>query len=142
MLLLVSADFLASDYCYETEMATALERHRRNEAIVIPISLRTVDVTGTPLADLQALPSGTAIASRSNTAGVDEAFREVSEGIRKAVDRLVGQRIQEYRASTASDWLPQLRIFDAAVAKEIPLNESREIVTMIRLQESEAFSTP
>ena len=32
ILLLVSADFLASDYCYDIEMRRALERHQRGEA--------------------------------------------------------------------------------------------------------------
>src|ERR1700724_2380721 len=37
ILLLVSADFLASDYCYNIEMARALERHAANEVRVVPI---------------------------------------------------------------------------------------------------------
>src|SRR5690348_13209223 len=37
ILLLISPDFLASDYCYDVEMQRALERHRRGEALVIPI---------------------------------------------------------------------------------------------------------
>ena|ERR1035438_1179828 len=37
ILLLISADFLASDYCWGVEMKLALERHARHEAIVIQI---------------------------------------------------------------------------------------------------------
>src|SRR5688572_6254 len=37
VLLLVSADFLASDFCHEIELARALERHEAGEAHVIPI---------------------------------------------------------------------------------------------------------
>lgn len=40
ILLLVSSDFLASDYCYDIEMQRALERHARSEARVIPVILR------------------------------------------------------------------------------------------------------
>jgi hypothetical protein len=40
ILLLISADFLASDYCYDVEMKRAMERHEAGEAIVIPIILR------------------------------------------------------------------------------------------------------
>src|SRR5512138_3032818 len=43
ILLLLSADFLASDYCYEFEMRRALERHLAGEARVIPIILRACD---------------------------------------------------------------------------------------------------
>src|SRR5437588_4771006 len=40
ILLLISPDFLASDYCYNIEMQRALERHKVGEARVIPIILR------------------------------------------------------------------------------------------------------
>ncbi len=42
ILLLISSDFIRSDYCYSTEMRHALERHQRREATVIPIILRPV----------------------------------------------------------------------------------------------------
>src|SRR5580698_1210174 len=37
ILLLISPDFIASQYCYDQEMAVALARHSRREALVIPI---------------------------------------------------------------------------------------------------------
>lgn len=40
ILLLISSDFIASDYCYEVEMTNALARHKRGEAVVIPVILR------------------------------------------------------------------------------------------------------
>src|SRR5438270_5311178 len=40
ILLLITPNFIASDYCYTKEMQRALERHGRGEAIVIPIILR------------------------------------------------------------------------------------------------------
>src|SRR5260370_19839659 len=52
ILLLVSPDFLASDYCYDVEIQRALERHRRGEARVIPIILRPVDWHVAPFARL------------------------------------------------------------------------------------------
>src|SRR5262249_38276261 len=42
ILLLVSPDFINSKDCYSTEMARAIERHKRGEAHVIPIILRPV----------------------------------------------------------------------------------------------------
>src|SRR5260370_6849129 len=53
ILLLVSPDFLNSDYCYNHEMKRALERHVAQEARVIPIILRPCDWQHTPLKDLQ-----------------------------------------------------------------------------------------
>ena len=37
VLLLISSDFIASDYCYDVEMKRAMERHEAGEALVIPI---------------------------------------------------------------------------------------------------------
>ena len=58
ILLLVSADFLASDYCYDVEMTRALERHDQGEARVIPVILRrSMDWQGAPFGKLQSLPT-------------------------------------------------------------------------------------
>lgn len=40
ILLLVSADFINSDYCYEVEMQNALNRHKAKDAVVLPVILR------------------------------------------------------------------------------------------------------
>jgi hypothetical protein len=56
ILLLVSPDFLASDYCYDVEVTRALGRHEADTARVIPIILRPVDWHGAPFGKLQALP--------------------------------------------------------------------------------------
>jgi tetratricopeptide (TPR) repeat protein len=57
ILLLISASFMASEYCYSIEMRRALERHERQEAHVIPILLRPVLFTDAPFAKLQMLPT-------------------------------------------------------------------------------------
>lgn len=58
ILLLVSDDFLASDYCYGKEMTRALERHDDADARVIPIILSNCLWEEAPFARLQALPRG------------------------------------------------------------------------------------
>ncbi len=86
ILLLISADFLASDYCYDIELKRAMERHELGEARVIPIILRDVDWKGATFGKLQALPrNAKPITSWDNE---DEAFTNVAKGIRKAVDEL------------------------------------------------------
>ena len=40
ILLLISASFLASDYCFDKEMTRAMERHDAGKARVIPVILR------------------------------------------------------------------------------------------------------
>ena len=43
ILLLVSADFLASDYCWGVELKRAMERHDAGQARVVPVILRPAD---------------------------------------------------------------------------------------------------
>lgn len=88
ILLLVSADFIASHYCYDIEMERALERHRSGEACVIPIILRpTADWEMTAFGNLHPLPAnGKPVTKWSNR---DEAFKNVALGIRKAIEKLI-----------------------------------------------------
>jgi hypothetical protein len=89
VLLLVSADFLDSDYCYDIEMRRAIGRHSDGSATVIPIILRACDWTGAPFAGLQALPTDAKpVTSWSNP---DEAFTDIAKGIRRAVESLSSQ---------------------------------------------------
>lgn len=86
ILLLVSADFLASGYCYDVEMKRALERHSNEQAQVIPIILSSCNWEFTPLRELQALPTD---ARPINTwRDKDRAFKSVVEGILIAIDSL------------------------------------------------------
>ncbi len=96
ILLLVSPDFMDSDYCYGIEMKRAMERHERDEARVIPIILRHVYWQKAPFGKLQALPTdGEPVVSRK-WYSQDEAFFNVAEGIRIAVESITKEkRIQE-----------------------------------------------
>src|SRR5947209_8092758 len=86
ILLLVSADFLASDYCYGIEMQRALERHEAKQACVIPILLRPVDWQGAPFAHLQVLPTNAKpVKSWSDK---DEAFADIAAGLRRVIEGL------------------------------------------------------
>lgn len=91
VLLLVSADFLASEYCYSKEMKRAMERHEQKEARVIPILLRHTYWAGAPFAKLQFLPTkAKPITDRSWS--VDEALTDVVEQISTVVKDLRLQR--------------------------------------------------
>src|SRR5216683_422089 len=57
ILLLVSADFFSSNYCFGVEMQRALARQEASEARVVPILVRPVDWREAPFAHLQALPT-------------------------------------------------------------------------------------
>jgi hypothetical protein len=94
ILLLISADFIASDYCLDIEVKTALRRHESGEACVIPILLRPVDWTGAVFAKLQALPThGRPVTMWADR---DEAFLDVAQGIRKVAELLRARRTQKF----------------------------------------------
>ncbi|HCM1556256.1 TPA: toll/interleukin-1 receptor domain-containing protein [Vibrio parahaemolyticus] len=87
IVMLVSPYFLASDYCYEKEMARAMERHNSGEAVVIPVILHPCDWHGAPFGKLLATPTdGKPISMYANQ---HEAFSIVSKHIREAVGKVV-----------------------------------------------------
>ncbi len=86
ILLLVSSNFLDSDYCYSIEMKRAIARHEAGEARVIPVILSHADWHNAPFGKLQALPrNARAVTDWSQR---DKAFLDIVTGIRKAVEEL------------------------------------------------------
>ena len=86
IVLLISSDFLASDFCYDIEMKTAVQRHNAGEVIVIPIIIRFCDWSNTPFSKLQGLPlDGKPLTDWEN---IDKAFLNVVEGIKIAINSL------------------------------------------------------
>jgi hypothetical protein len=87
VLLLISPDFLTSDYCYCREMQTAIRRHNNGNAKLIPIILRPTDWHDTPVGHLLALPKdGKPVI---NWRRRDDALLDVAKGIRKVVDEIL-----------------------------------------------------
>jgi GTPase SAR1 family protein len=85
ILLLVSPDFLSSDYCYDIEMRRALERHESGEARVVPIILRPCDWQHSPLQDLQCLPrDGKPVTQWPDQ---DEVFNTITQGLRRVIEQ-------------------------------------------------------
>lgn len=86
ILLLVSPDFLASEYCYDVEMSRALERQESGEARVIPVILRPCDWIHPPLENLVAVPlDGKPVTKWQNT---DEAFLDIAKSIRSVIEEM------------------------------------------------------
>lgn len=90
ILLLVSPDFLASDYCYDVELNRAMERHEAGEARVIPVILRPCDWQGASFGKLQALPKDAKPVTEWHSR--DRAFTNIVRGIRVTVQELVAIR--------------------------------------------------
>lgn len=86
-LLLVSASFIHSDYCFEKEFARALERQASGEVIIVPIVVRECDWKIPELRKFKALPKdGKAVISR-HWHSEDEAFANISEGLRVLLEK-------------------------------------------------------
>src|SRR5262249_36847621 len=56
IVLLVSSDFINSDYCYQVEMRRAMERHRAGQAKVLPVILRPCSWSEAPFRSLSVTP--------------------------------------------------------------------------------------
>jgi hypothetical protein len=90
ILLLISPDFIASDYCYETETIFALEQHENNEAKVVPIIIRPCLWKFSQFKHIQVLPKeGKAITTWENR---DSAWLNVAEGIIKVIEEFKEER--------------------------------------------------
>jgi len=92
VLLLVSVDFINSEYCFELEMGEALARHERGECIVIPIILRPCLWQDLPFGKLQAgTRDGKPVEKYPS---LDDAFLEVTQGLETVVKKIQSQKNQ------------------------------------------------
>lgn len=83
ILMLVSSDFMASDYCYGVEMRRALERHGEGAAILVPVIVRPCDWHAAPFGRLKALPYDGKPISKWPTR--DDAFLDIVQSLRQLV---------------------------------------------------------
>ncbi|PYS93983.1 MAG: hypothetical protein DMF64_03065 [Acidobacteria bacterium] len=106
ILLLISSDFIHSDYCYDIEMARALERQRKGAARIVCVILRPCNWQRTQFADLQVLPVGAQPVTRWDD--LDEALLNAAQGIGAVVDELLTQPVGKPApaAATTSVLLP------------------------------------
>jgi hypothetical protein len=86
ILLLVSIDFINSEYCYDNELERAMERHEAGTAKVIPIILRPCSWSHAPFAKLQVLPEGAKAVTKWDNQ--DEALSHIAEGVMQAAKEL------------------------------------------------------
>jgi hypothetical protein len=108
ILLLISADFIHSDYCYGVEMERALERHECSEARVIPVILRPCDWHALPFGRIQAIPrDGKAVTTWSNQ---DEAYTDIAREVRAVIGdhpKEVSPRTRAAPPPTTTSALPE-----------------------------------
>lgn len=117
ILLLFSADFIASDYCYAIEAQAALRRHEAGEARVIPVILRPCDWKNTPFKKLLAAPQdGRAVTQWEDR---DEAFLDIVTKVRAALDSL-----SNARATAAAEEIAPSNRFASARSINLRLKRS------------------
>lgn len=93
VLLLVSADFNASQYIREIEMREAIERGKRKECHVAPVLLRPCDFRGMPYAALEMLPKIPGTQQLEAITGehwhdADHAFTQVAGRLRELIESI------------------------------------------------------
>ena len=108
ILLLVSADFLVSDYIYQKELQVALRKHELREARVVPIILHPCKWERTPLAKIQVLPRGGIPVSEHPDR--NEAFHDIANEIRDICKDIVADRDNFYKHVTVRS--PRLTKYD------------------------------
>lgn len=93
ILLLISSDFIASDYCYQVEMTNAMERHKRGEAVVIPVILRECAWHQLPFGSIMAATiDGKPI---TKFASHDEGYVQVVDAVSRAIADLEARKLQQ-----------------------------------------------
>ena len=107
IILFVSSDFFASEYCYKIEMPRALERHTANVATVIPLIVRPCMWSSAPFSKLNALPTnGKPITSWAKR---DEAWVDVIKGIEEVAKSVQQTKVEHEQAVSFASLQPFYR---------------------------------
>lgn len=98
LLLLISADFIASDYCYEVEMTKAISRHEKGDAVIIPIILNPCDWSDLPFSKIQGLPQNGKPITSTYWENSEIALNEVAKSIKDIVENLLATKNKRLKA--------------------------------------------
>lgn len=137
--LLISPDFMDSDYCYNKEMMRALHRHNQGEAMVIPIIVRWVYWNDAPFSSIQVLPlDARPICDWPN---LDKAFYDVVMMVERVIQVLLaamqkrrqenqlGVLIQQKQYFAAKDFLQR---YESEISVATAQSSTVEIEQKIR----------
>ena len=127
VLLLISADFIDSEYCYSIEMEAALKKQQSGEAYVIPIILQPCVWTGLPFGKLEALPKNAKpVTTWSNR---QMAYADITAGIQKAVERVRSNHgVRMNKPPAAATTLSQSQL-EQQIASRITLERKNSFLT-------------
>jgi tetratricopeptide (TPR) repeat protein len=132
IVLLISADFLASERCYEIEMKRALDLSKTANKPLIPVILRPADWQTSPLSQYSPLPppDGKPVILWKN---LDDALTAVARGIRKVVEEIA----QRTKGRQARPLPPQFPLYHIPYRSNVFFTDRDEILSTI----AASFST-
>jgi hypothetical protein len=125
ILLLITVNFINSEYCNTVELSKAIERHKSGQAHVIPLILRPcvwklIPVGGITLGKLQALPKNAKAVTRWEDR--DEAFENIASGLLQKIEEL---QLKQEQAPTEEAYNLKLQRYKQellfAVSAQYPL---------------------
>ncbi len=137
ILLLVSRNFIASKYCYGTELKRAIARHTEGTARVIPVILRPCDWNhaDVPFSKLNVLPThAKAITSWTDQ---EEAFTIVAQKIRETVDQLRAKKLAERQATEQEKQRLAQQEAEEAAERERIQRERQQAAEQERLRQAQ-----
>jgi hypothetical protein len=140
ILLLISVDFINSDYCYNVELTRAIERHKFGKVRVIPIILRDCDWQMLPvgnmlLGKLQALPQSALPIDQ--WASRDQAFANIARSIRQIIEQLQQQLEQTQQRQAAAAQQRQQEELDRQLRAKIEAEQKQQAELAARRQQQE-----
>ena len=107
ILLLVSMDFMNSEYSFDVEVKRAIERHNdpNDNARVVPIIVRPSDWMDSEFASLQALPKGAKPISKWDN--LDDAYLDVITQLKKVIKQIRG--VEEKQTTSIPHAIPKVQ---------------------------------
>lgn len=138
ILFLVSADFMASNYIHNIEIAQAIERHNSGRVVIVPVIIRPCDFRSLPLKKFQALPKNSIAVTKWSDQ--DEAYLNIVQGIKMLITAEQSQQSntvltsqetppEEQSFSISTDMIDQIRNNIAQNKTEVALTTILQLLT-------------
>ena len=130
IILLISQDFLNSDYILKNELPLAFEKHNKKEACIIPIFIRPSILDSIPeISKLEGLPKGKKWVSTSEDR--DSAYVEIANGLRAAIEEFIKEKNFSIKDNMSE---PENDIIKSKIEE---LNNKKKIFLAIAADENE-----
>jgi hypothetical protein len=82
-ILLVSADFLASNFIRNTDLSVLIKMHDKGDIIILPVIVGACDYENTKLADIQAVNTVSAPLTRIPSDANEKVWADVVRAVRE-----------------------------------------------------------